>query len=432
MNKVKVIKKINKKVIVRKLDPSFNKKGKKGCRRGETPAISKFHLLGKTFFLTYKGTTDSGVRLTREDLVNFLVYSNPRDRKLHPQKYLVCEQMYDDGTPHFHVILVYSRRKSIERPDYYDYLGLHPNIQVMRNMKAALQYVHKQDLTPLTNMDLLHQRRVSRARDSSSLYQLLEQQMLRDPFNFDVARFFQDHDLFRQVYRTNYSKAISLLRMAQQAKCNSLLQNRRGFIPIDRPLIEQKLSPFQLQIFDSWGGYQRIVDYLNTMNVERGRRQQKSLNLLITGPPSTGKSALFWQRDPLPGRSSVVNHLPLYPMGMRDWFPDYRSDVYAGIYWNQAKLTSYSYDVILQLLDGSPVMLPAKGGGHKKVDNPLVILISNMTLEQMIHQKFYYNRSYQVLARSNLAVRVQNLVLPPGYDLFLLQRLLVPRDPPPA
>ena len=115
-------------------------------------------------------------------------------------------------------------------------------------------------------------------------------------------------------------------------------------------------------------------------------------------------------------------------MGMKDLFPDYKSDTYACIYWNQTKLTSYSYDIILQLLDGSPVMLPAKGGGHKKIDNPLVLMTSNMTLNQMIVEKFKYSLSYQEMAKKNLGVRIQNVIIPQGYNLFLLQKLLVPRD----
>ena len=399
---------------------------------GEKPFNKKaFRLSSKCYFLTYKGISDSGERITKESLVTFLLQGNSNDLKLRPERYLICQQMYDSGQPHFHAILVYPRRKQVVSPDYYDYLGIHPNIQTMRNMRAALDYVYKEDPSPLTNMDVVQQMRRARAKDSSSLYEFLRQQMMKDPFNFDVMRYCVDHNLDRQIYKANYPKAVRLLKQVQQAYCNQLLTNKPGFRVIDRALIEEKLSPSELHIFDSWGGYQRIVDYLNVMTTERGRRQQKSLNLLITGPPSIGKSALFWQRHPLPGRSSVVTHLPLYPMGMRDWFPDYRSDVYAGIYWNQTKLTSYSYDIILQLLDGSPVMLPAKGGGHKKVDNPLVIMTSNMTLQEMIRQKFHYNRSYQAMARQNLSVRVQNLVVPQGLDLFLLQKLLLPVVPRP-
>ena len=406
----------------------MKKKIGKGSFKEKRPSSNpkkEFCLCSKVFFLTYKGTSVFGQKLDKFSLAEFLLKQNPNDRSVKPEKYLVCQEKYDTGQPHYHVILVYQKRKHIERPDYYDYLGVHPNIQTMRNMRAAIDYVHKEDPDPVTNMDLVQQKRAARAKDTSSLYQLLQQQMMKDPFNFDVFNYCLQHNLTKQIYKANYTKAVALLRNVRTAYCNKLLFEKSGFKPITRALIQQILSPSELKTYNSWAGYQTIVNYLNTMNTQRGRRQQKSMNLLISGAPSTGKSALFWQRSPLPGRSSVIAHLPLYPMGMKDWFPEYKSDVYAGIYWNEAKLTSYAYDVILQLLDGSPVTLPAKGGGHKKVDNPTVIMTSNMTLEEMIYQKFYHNKSYLKMAKQNLAVRVHNVIIPPGYTLFILQKLLV-------
>lgn len=396
---------------------------------GEKPLPKKaFRLQSKCYFLTYKGISDSGEKITKESLANYLLRDNPNDLSLRPQKYLICEQMYDSGESHYHVILIYPRRKQITTQDYYDFLGIHPNIQTMRNMKAALEYVYKEDAHPLTNMDIVQQRRVARAKDTSSLYEFLYEQMIKDPLNFDVFKYCVVHNLTKQIYKANYTKAIRLLKETQKVCANKTLLESPGFKVIDRALIEQKLSPLELKVFDSWGGYQKIVNYLNIMILHRGSRQQKSMNLLITGAPNTGKSALVWQRNPLPGRSSIATHCSVYPMGMKDWFPDYKSDVYHCIYWNEAKFTSYSQDVILQLLDGSPVMLPAKGGGHKKVDNPLVIMTSNMTLDEMILAKFGYNKSYVEMSRKNLAVRIQNVVIPPGYDLFLLQKLFVLAD----
>ena len=110
-------------------------------------------------------------------------------------------------------------------------------------------------------------------------------------------------------------------------------------------------------------------------------------------------------------------------MGLSQWFPKYQSGTYQLIYWNEAKLTSYSYDTILKLLDGSPMDLSNKGSVSRKVDNPLVIMTSNLTLNQMIQQKFGYNSNYISLAKDNLSVRVKNVVVPKGYDLFLLQKL---------
>ena len=403
-----------------------SKKPIKEVSKGKTPIPTGLRLQSKTFFLTYKGTSNLGEKLTKENLANFLVNQNINDRKLRPEKYLICEEMYDSGEPHFHAILVYPTRKQIITQDYYDYLGIHPNIQTMRNMKAALDYVYKEDPHPYTNMDIAQQKRVARAKDTSSLYQFLEEQMKKDPFNFDVYSYCLKYNISKQIYKANYTKAVTLVKKIQQAYCNSLLTQKPGFKFINRPLIESQLSVSQLSLYDSWPGYQTIVNHLNIMITHKGKRQMKTLNLLITGPPSIGKTSLFSNPNHKPDKTCVQDFCAIYPMGMQHWFPKYQSHVYHMILWNEAKLTAHPYDTILKLLEGSYMDLPNKGGTSRKIDNPLIIMTSNMTLDQMIHQKFHYNKSYIEMAKQNLSVRVQNVIVPPGHNLFLLQKLLVP------
>ena len=387
---------------------------------------NSFHLKGKIFFLTYKGISDTQELLDKESLRCFLL-NNPRDLKVRPIKYIICRETYEDNSPHFHVILAFSHRKCITNPHHFDCLGIHPNIQTMRNLKAALNYVYKEDPEPITNMNIDHEYQVLMAQKTTSLYELLKKQMIKSPMTFDPIKYMVDHNLDQEVCKANYTKSLRLLKQVQQTYCNKALAQRPGFKTITRQLILSKLTPEELTIYDSWPGYQTIVDYLNTMVTLKGARQQKSRNLLITGSPNTGKSALVWQRNPLVNRTSLLSYCSIYPMGMSNWFPNYNSDVYHAIYWNEAKLTSYSYDVILKLLDGSPVDLPAKGGNHKKVDNPLVIMTSNMTLDELISQKFGYNKFFLKMAHANLSVRIQNVIIPEGYNLFLLQKLLIPR-----
>lgn len=365
-----------------------------------------------------------------------------RSAKLHSWS-IAWQTHPSSGLPHLDILLVYEKNY-LPILTSFDYLIKNLNIKqraVDDNIavghvwitpysskklnKAVLDYGQKEDPRPLSNISLKTKDDLTRlSKLKSDPYRHLELEMLKDPINFSLQNYVRSNDLAQHI--SSWSAIKTKLKDMQVAAANLSLRNRPGFRLITSALIQSSLTSAELTTFKSWTGYQTIVDHLNQMNTEKGFRQQKTKNLLITGPPNTGKSALVWQRNPLPNRSSIVTHCSVYPMGMKDWFPEYRSDVYACIYWNQAKLTSYSYSTILQLLDGSPVMLPSKGGGHKKVDNPLIIMTSNLTLNQMIEQKFHYNKDYMKMARQNLSVRIQNVVIPKNFDLFLLQKLIHP------
>ena len=107
----------------------------KGVPLGEPSSNLNFRLQAKTFFLTYSGISEkTGQKITKENLTEFFLKNNPLDRKVRPEKYLVCQQMYDSGQPHFHVILGYPRRKVILHQAHFDFLGIHPNIQSMLSL----------------------------------------------------------------------------------------------------------------------------------------------------------------------------------------------------------------------------------------------------------------------------------------------------------
>ncbi len=414
------------------------KSGLKGGSLRENPLQKAFYMSTTIYFLTYKGISESGQIITKNQLINYLLFHCPTNKKLPPKKHLICQQKYDSGQPHFHVILVYPRRKQIKEQRAFDYKEIHPNIQSMRNMKAALQYVHKQDSNPITNMNVSQQIFVARAQKSSTLYQLLEQQMLKDPFNFDVDDFCQSRGIFKQIYKANYIKAINLLKRAQFAQTRAKLRQKPGIKFITHSLISQNLNKEELEQFYSHPCYQKIINHINQIHQYPNRNvatmaPSKTPHLLIVGNSSIGKSALVDHRPspefPFPG---LMHYYSCYHMSIgQKFFPPYRSFDYRMVRWNEFTIDSdlfpkKDYSRLLDYLEGAPSALPQKG--HPPVqrqDNPKHILTSNRTLQQHICKTFNSQQSRR-LASSNLGTRIQCVQIPPGKNLHFLRKLFVP------
>ena len=289
--------------------------------------------------------------------------------------------------------------------------------------KVILDYNQKQDPAIISNMSLQTKEDLTRLHKlKADPYRYLELQMLKDPLHFNVQQYVRQHDLAQHI--SSWSSIKSKLKDMQDAAANLALKSKPGFKYITRQLIQQRLSPQQLLTYDSWSGYATIVNYLNQIPLKGNKRPMKTKNLLLSGPAHVGKTSLFHNPNHQTDQTCIQDFCAIYHMGMNTWFPKYRSHVYHMILWNQMKLTSYSYDTILKLLEGSFVDLPTKGSEAPKRDNPLIVMTSNMTLQQMIKLKFGYSQQLCQLARKNLAVRVQNVIVPQGYNLFLLQKLL--------
>ena len=424
---------------------NFNKNKKppkKGVPKGEKDQNSSFRVSSTTFFLTYKGIAENDRKITKNQLKNYLLSQNRKGAKVKPEKYLICQQTYDSGEPHFHVILVYPCRKEITVPDYFDYLNIHPNIQPMRNMKAALDYVYKEDPAPLTNMDIPKQKMIARAKDSSSLYELLEQQMLKDPFRFDLDTYLNDNHLFKWVYKANYTKAITLIKRAQPAAARSILQQKPGIKLITPQLIHQRLTETEQKQFYSDPCYQRIVDHINQIHKYPNKdpstkAPSKTPHLLLSGDASIGKSALVdhiaTEEYPHPG---LMHYISCYHMSIgQKFFPPYRSYDYSMVRWNQFVIDSdmfpkKAYNRLLDYLEGAPSALPQKGRPPvERQDNPKHILTSNRTLEQHICKTFNSEES-RAMSRRNLGTRVDCVEIPTGKNIHFIRKLFVSASAP--
>lgn len=337
--------------------------------------------------------------------------------------YSIAIQRHLNDIPHLDILLIFAQSVKF-KITHFNYILKHGDITTYRKLNnAILDYNKKQDKQVLSNLPEQNSQIIQIQDLKSDPYSYLYDKMKQDPLNFSLQQYVESNQLSK--YISGWSSIKTKLKDMQVAAANLLLKNKPGFKVINRQLIEEKLSESQLKIYDSWYGYQTIVDYLNQVPTYGYKRPLKTKNLLITGAPNIGKTSLFHLLYPRSNQNPVSNYVSVYKMGVAGWFPEYQSQVYHMILWNQAKLTAYSYDTILELLEGSAMSLPIKGGFRKKADNPLIIMTSNMNLDQMIKQKFGYNKQYMNMARKNLSVRVQNVIVPVKYNLFLLQKLLI-------
>ena len=350
-----------------------------------------------------------------------------RQRQIYLQYYSIAVQIHPTtGIAHLDILLLYEKSvlKSFNR---FDYLIKHGNLTRYRNLnQAILQYGRKQDSSPLSNLpqDLTIVLQSNSIR--SEPHVLLRQAMLQDPFHFQPLLWLKKRGLMANLYLAPWQKTLTLLKRQQQVECNRILTEKFRFQLITPALIEQKLNSAQKELYyGPWNGYRRIVDYLNQIVIYGTKRPFKSKHLLITGPAGIGKTSLISQPNNQAQRIPLQQLVSTYYMGMRHWFPKYQDGVYKLIFWNQMKLTSYSYDFLLKFLEGSPVDLPYHGGATKKADNQLIYMTSNLSLQRHIQLKFW-NHQDRESARQNLSKRIEQIKVPPGYNLFLLQRLIVP------
>lgn len=334
------------------------------------------------------------------------------------------------GQPHLDILLVYDKNILKSRSSFNYLLPLCPQRQSQttpgvfvtgysrtRLNKAILQYGTKEDPAPLSNLPQDLSSYLDLKRLQSDPYAYLYDRMKQDPLRFNLQQYVQSHNLSKSI--RGWSGIKTKLKDMQVAAANLLLKQRPGFSYIDRALIQQRLSTAQLRTFDSWSGYQRIVDRLNQIVSYRWGRPFKSKQLLLVGPPDIGKTSLVRR---------IEQFFSVYHLDVSNWFPNYRDGVYPVLFWDQFKLKGgMAHTDLLKFLQGSPMDLQYKGGSSLRRDNQLIVMTSNMTLHQHIRYKFT-DKIQRSLAVQNLGSRIDQIRIPSNLNLFLLQKLLIGQD----
>jgi hypothetical protein len=238
--------------------------------------------------------------------------------------------------------------------------------------------------------------------------------MDQNPLGFNVEQYVKQNNLAQHI--SNWSSIKNKLKDMQGAAANLLLKRKPGFQLITRSLIESRLTSQELKTYDSWSGYQTIVDHLNDVVLHRCKRPFKSPQLFLVGRPNIGKTSLVRQ---------IQKHNSVYHLNVSNWYPNYRDGVYTLFFWDEFKLKGgMSHTDLLKFLQGSPMDLQYKGGSSLKQDNPLIIMTSNMDLKTHVKLKFKDALQYNT-AMENLHARITEVKVPPNLTLFILLKLII-------
>lgn len=100
--------------------------------------MANFRIDARHFFLTYANVEGQGwIEFTKDDLCRHL-------KEIQGVEYVItCRELHQDGSTHFHAYLRFQRKKCLRNAAFYDYNGVHPNIQAARNPMASINYVKK-------------------------------------------------------------------------------------------------------------------------------------------------------------------------------------------------------------------------------------------------------------------------------------------------
>ena len=283
--------------------------------------------------------------------------------------------------------------------------------------QAILEYGQKEDPAPLnTFTPETSSRHLTLAAIKADPYGFLEDKVRKDPYNFDLAQYTQEHQLSKHIPSWNAIKSKLLdIRAAMIAR---LQLTKPGIKEITPDLIRERLTQNQLETFYRYPCFQTIVDHINQIPKYGPARPHKTKNIFITGPKDTGKTAFATQLGKLVGHYNLKYQ--------NKYLNRYSNNKYGFIVWNQVKLTDFSHNWILQFLQGIQVAIPMRYNACKKNDNPLVYMTSNLTLDKHLRNRYKENPDLYHHSTQNLGARITAVEIP--VPMFFMQKLLVKRE----
>ena len=353
-------------------------------------------LKGRHFFLTvphFGGTLDGVIEAlkTHQPSWEYLRYAAVKETHTKDA----------EKATHLHLYVGFPKQCHVKL-DRFDYLGKHGKLQRVRDYSSVLKYMTKQH-KPKANFDYI-------------------EDIMRKDFPRAVEILLSQGLHIRQIYRTyssivaskNWSGYLRYLTYQKESEKFRIQLEKPGIRMITPELIKARLSDQEYNLFYSTDIYQRIVNLINDTVRYGSTRPHKAKALFLTGAPNTGKTTLGL---------ALQQRMGTFTFPDDGWWQGYQSDVFKLIIWNEFDLRRFQYPTLLKFLQGLRMDLPIKGSHVTRSDNPLILLTSNMTLEELICKRFSSQQN-RAKSRANLAVRIDEINIGQT-PIFILIKLLV-------
>ena len=384
----------------------MKKEEKKSGAFKDKKKVSSETILARQWFLTLSQTTLSVEQVYEQ------IFSKYQSGKIEHLAVVLETHTQDvNKGKHIHVYLSFQKKTELTLR-HFDFLQNGVHVEKVKNTECVLAYMNKENVCK-ANFDVWGKM----LAHSRSMAQKTLNRMAVLGFNLKDLQVKYADILGNLPWYTMSKFATEVQNHSyDMAKRKSISDQLRW---IDRSLIEARLTPEELAIFDSDPQFQTLVDYINKVKKFGSEQIHKECCLSIVSAPNAGKTSLLLK---------LAEHYNSYDFPTDGWHEKrYRNGYYSMWTWNEWSF-QIAMDDMLKLTEGLTTDLRVKGSKTFKADRPMLFLTDNETLKEKYERRFDYMkrtmlRTYEVRLE---ALRVRIVELNFGkQNLFFLQKLFV-------
>ena len=310
---------------------------------------------------------------------------------------------------HIHVYLSYLKKRDLSLR-HFDFLQNGVHVEKVKNTDSLLAYMNKENECK-ANFDVWRQLLGSKRKFAQTLASMIEL-----GYDLDEIQIKYCKELADKPWAT-VARFISEVKALKAKPTTKGLSDQLRWIT--RDLIEARLTPKELELFDSDPQFQTLVDYINKVKKFGSRQIHKACCLSIVSEPSTGKTSLLLK---------LAEHYNSYEVPSDGWHKHYKNHFYSMWTWNEWSFSDISMEEMLKLTEGFSADMRVKGSKTFKEDRPMLFLLCNETWQDKYERRFSYLKRINPyvfrVRREAFSVRIKELNFG-KQNLFFLQKLFV-------